>query len=210
MRSVERALPRNWFRELGTRREREREKKRKEKKDKKKQEEQQVEEEVEERSEMEEEEEGMREEAENQYEITLARASAKLQVIKRADKQMKQREARGAASPSKRRKKKRKSRTDEGGKGRKMNQRRKGSTSVSVCAAKQILRGRDWTSQGEKMKKKKNEPPRRAASTERGFRRSPFSCSVLCLIISNDLFEMKRRRREILNICAHAWRQQCI
>lgn len=37
--------------------------------------------------------------AENQYEITLARASAKLQVIKRADKQMKQREARGAASP---------------------------------------------------------------------------------------------------------------
>lgn len=35
---------------------------------------------------------------ENQYEITLARASAKLQVIKRADKQMKQREARGAAS----------------------------------------------------------------------------------------------------------------
>lgn len=36
---------------------------------------------------------------ENQYEITLARASAKLQVIKRADKQMKQREARGAASP---------------------------------------------------------------------------------------------------------------
>jgi len=47
--------------------------------------------------------------AENQYEITLARASAKLQVIKRADKQMKQREARGAASPrrdeNKRRKK---------------------------------------------------------------------------------------------------------
>lgn len=37
--------------------------------------------------------------AENQYEITLARVSAKLQVIKRADKQMKQREARGAASP---------------------------------------------------------------------------------------------------------------
>lgn len=37
---------------------------------------------------------------ENQYEITLARASAKLQVIKRADKQMKQREARGAASPA--------------------------------------------------------------------------------------------------------------
>lgn len=36
---------------------------------------------------------------ENQYEITLARASAKLQVIKRADKQMKQRETRGAASP---------------------------------------------------------------------------------------------------------------
>lgn len=36
---------------------------------------------------------------ENQYEITLARASAKLQVIKRADKQMKQREVRGAASP---------------------------------------------------------------------------------------------------------------
>jgi len=36
---------------------------------------------------------------ENQYEITLARVSAKLQVIKRADKQMKQREARGAASP---------------------------------------------------------------------------------------------------------------
>jgi len=40
--------------------------------------------------------------AENQYEITLARASAKLQVIKRADKQMKQREARGAASPRRR------------------------------------------------------------------------------------------------------------
>lgn len=37
--------------------------------------------------------------AENQYEITLARVSAKLQVIKRADKQMKQREVRGAASP---------------------------------------------------------------------------------------------------------------
>lgn len=36
-------------------------------------------------------------EAENQYEIILARASAKLQVIKRADKQMKQRETRGAA-----------------------------------------------------------------------------------------------------------------
>ena len=37
--------------------------------------------------------------AKNQYEITLARVSAKLQVIKRVDKQMKQREARGAASP---------------------------------------------------------------------------------------------------------------
>lgn len=36
-------------------------------------------------------------EAENQYEIILARASAKLQVIKRADKQMKQRETRGTA-----------------------------------------------------------------------------------------------------------------
>lgn len=49
-------------------------------------------------------------EAENQYEITLARASAKLQVIKRADKQMKQREARGAASPSKGRRKRRRQR----------------------------------------------------------------------------------------------------
>lgn len=42
---------------------------------------------------------GRRRRVENQYEITLARVSAKLQVIKRADKQMKQREARGAASP---------------------------------------------------------------------------------------------------------------
>lgn len=71
-------------------------------------EEQQVEEEVEQREPSSEEEEGgggMRGEAENQYEITLARASAKLQVIKRADKQMKQREARGAVSPSKGRRK---------------------------------------------------------------------------------------------------------
>lgn len=41
----------------------------------------------------EEREERERRGTENQYEIILARASAKLQVIKRADKQMKQREA---------------------------------------------------------------------------------------------------------------------
>ena len=79
----------------------------------------------------------MREEAENQYEITLARASAKLQVIKRADKQMKQREARGAASPSDGRRRKGKRRPYEGRRGGKE------APPLSVCAAKQILRGRD-------------------------------------------------------------------
>lgn len=95
--SFEGALPRNWFR-WSTRKKK---KKRSEKIRK-----QQVEEE---------ESMAVWKEAENQYEITLARASAKLQVIKRADKQMKQREARGAASPSKGRRKRRRQRGWGGG-----------------------------------------------------------------------------------------------
>lgn len=78
--------------------------------------------------------------AENQYEITLARVSAKLQVIKRADKQMKQREARGAASPRREQEEKEEDHRTERPSGRELKKKR-GTTRELISRVKQILFG---------------------------------------------------------------------
>jgi len=99
--------------------------------------------------------------AENQYEITLARASAKLQVIKRADKQMKQREARGAASPRRRgpRGEEQKEREDRrGARGRESRRRREMAREL-ILGAKQILvqvEGERASERAEKTRRAKN------------------------------------------------------
>jgi len=75
---------------------------------------------------------------ENQYEITLARVSAKLQVIKRADKQMKQREARGAASLRREQEQKEEDRRTEWPSGRELSNGR-GMTRELISCVKQIF-----------------------------------------------------------------------
>lgn len=116
-------------------------------------------------------------EAENQYEITLARASAKLQVIKRADKQMKQREARGAASPSKGRGKRGNAddQEEDDGPGEERKPR--------PCAAKQILRSAQPANPVQRMKK--DQRPPNQAFVGRHFRDRPIQRWATMLVRSS-------------------------